>query len=93
MDEKRGLARVKFDDPIYMRKENGEEIATTALNYSLRGVGVYCSAPPAVGEVLDLKFYVNCSDRPREVHMRGKVKHIHQYKDVFFTGLAFCHDA
>ncbi|MBN4080223.1 PilZ domain-containing protein [Beggiatoa alba] len=86
---KRQESRIKCNKPVEVIMSDKTRLAMTALNYSMRGVGVTGSifqVIPYIGEQVKVSFTLEAND-PRQVCITGYVKYIKFDGGVYYLGL------
>lgn len=86
---KRQEVRIDCEKQIKVKSSNESTMSMTALNYSMKGVGItgtIYQAIPHVGEELNINFTLD-SDSERKVNVTGIVKYINLDGGAFYLGL------
>jgi len=90
VNDKREEMRIACHQPVQVWMSDNTSIIMTALNYSMKGIGISGSVYqviPHVGEELRIHFKLETSGA-REIDVNGIVKHIHLDGGEYYLGLA-----
>jgi len=87
--EKRQEVRMECHKSVEVMMLNSEPLLMTALNYSMKGVGITGSVYqiiPRVGEELNVSFMLGVTTS-RQVNIHGIVKYINLDGGMYYLGL------
>ena len=89
MNERRQHRRIPFARTVNVSGSACRPCVLKAEDLSLAGMRLFSERPVAIGETLDLHFYVMPRGEPQEMKVQGLVRHVGLEKDGYTFGVDF----